>query len=72
MLPPMDAAAIKAVVENYPNFIEKERAGHAARQAAQNALDAASKRRAEQQQERAEADYRRRLEQDPRRWPERP
>ena len=43
MLPPMDRDALNAVVENYPNFIEKERAGAAARQAAQDAQDDASR-----------------------------
>ena len=47
MLPPMDAEAIKAVVENYSSFIEKERAGHDARTKAQDALDAASKKQYE-------------------------
>jgi len=62
MLPPMDAEALQAVVENYPNFIASERAGAAARAAAQQALDDQSKARYEQQQAKAQADYERRLE----------
>jgi len=62
MLPPMDADALRAVVENYPNFIEKERAGRAARQQAQEALDDASRQKYERAQAQAEADYKRRLE----------
>jgi hypothetical protein len=62
MLPPMDAEAIQAVIDNYPNFIEKERAGAAARAKAQQASDDASRRQAEQEQAKAEADYQRRLE----------
>ena len=63
MLPPMDAEALNAVVDNYSSFIEKERAGHDARAKAQDALDEASRKKYEAEAEKAEADYRRRLEQ---------
>jgi hypothetical protein len=62
LLPPMDAEAIKAVIANYPNFIEKERAGKKARDQAQKALDKESKARWEREQAKADADYKRRLE----------
>jgi hypothetical protein len=62
MLPPMDAEAINAVVENYPNFIAKERAGAAARKKAQDANDDASRKNAKAEQDKILADYQRRLE----------
>lgn len=61
-LPQMDREALNAVIENYPNFIEKERAGRAARQHAQDELDDESRRKYEREQQRAEEDYQRRLE----------
>jgi hypothetical protein len=62
LLQPMDKDALQAVIDNYPNFIEKERAGASARKKAQEAQDEQSRKRYEAEQEKADSDYRRRLE----------